>query len=138
GVCRDFDGVSRMSVGDSYCLTFTDPKLALAAVERLAEEWHAPGRPEAAHCSLSIAVHKGVLYVFRDFLHGLDLNIATLLERAVTRAAARDAIAAVAGPVRRDLSGTEWDARFRRVDVGPVEPRLKGIDVHLLARRSAA
>lgn len=137
-VCRDFDGVSRMSVGDSYCLTFADPKLALAAVERLVEEWHAPGRPEAARCSLSIGVHKGVLYAFRDFLHGLDLNIATLVERALSRAAARDAIAAVTGPVRRDMSGTEWDARFRRVDVEPSEPRLKGIEVHLLARRGAA
>ena len=138
GVCRDFDGVSRMSVGDSYYLTFADPKLALAAVERLAEEWHAPGRPEAARCSLSIGVHKGVLYAFRDFLHGLDLNIATLVERALPLAAARDAIATVTGPVRRDLSGTEWDARFRRVDVGPSEPRLKGIEIHVLARRAAA
>ena len=137
-VCRDFDGVSRMSVGDSYCLTFADPKLALAAVERLVEEWHAPGRPEAARCSLGIGVHKGVLYAFRDFLHGPDLNIATLVERALTLGPARNAIAAVTGPVRRDLSGTEWDARFRRVDVGPGEPRLKGIEIDFLVRRGAA
>jgi len=79
-LCRDFDGVRRMTAGDSYCLTFEDPKLR----------------------------------------------------------APRDAYAAVTGPVRRDLTGTEWDARFRRMDVEPSEPRLKGSEIHLLARRGAS
>jgi class 3 adenylate cyclase len=136
--CRDFDGVSRMIAGDSYCLTFADPKLAIAAVERLVEEWHAPGRAEAARCSLGIGVHKGVLYAFRDFLHGLDLNIAWAVERERGRAAAGDIMAAVTGPVRRDLSGTEWHARLRRIDVEPGEPRLKGIEIYFLARRGFA
>lgn len=132
GACRDFGGVNRLSAGDSYCLTFPDPKLALGAVERLVEQW------QNSCCPLSVAIHKGVLYVFRDFLHSPDLNIATAVERVASRAGGPDAVAFVTGKVRRELAGSEWDARLRRVDVEPSVPRLAGIEIYRLEKRGAA
>jgi class 3 adenylate cyclase len=115
-VCRDSGGTVRFSEGDSYCLTFPDAKLAIAAVERLAEEWCAPGR-EGSLCPMSLAMHKGVLYAFRDFLYGRDLNIAAAVERVASRTSPGDTVVFVTGPVWRDLVGSPWDKRFQRVDV---------------------
>jgi len=132
GACRDFSGVNRMVTGDSYCLTFPDPKLALGAVERLMEQW------DGSRCPLSVAVHKGVLYVFRDFLHSPDLNIATAVERVASRAEPSDVIALVTAKVWRELAGSEWAARLRRVDVEPSVPRLAGLEVYRLEKRGSA
>jgi class 3 adenylate cyclase len=38
-MCREFGGNNRFSSGDSYCLAFSDPDAAIAAVERLYEVW---------------------------------------------------------------------------------------------------
>ena len=38
-VCEEFGGTNRFNAGDAYCLTFSDPDRAMAATERLAQEW---------------------------------------------------------------------------------------------------
>jgi len=131
-VCRDFSGANRFSAGDSYFLTFPDARLALAAVERLAEEWRAPGHREGSLCPMGVAVHKGVLYAFRDFLYSRDLNIAAAVERVARRVSPGDTVVFVTGQVRRDLVGSAWDERFQRVDVGPSVPGLAGIEIYRL------
>src|SRR5215831_3249567 len=65
GVCREFEGTIRFSQGDSYYVTFPEAPLALAAVDRLARQWRAAGGP----CALKLAMHKGALRAFRDFLY---------------------------------------------------------------------
>ncbi len=136
-VCRDFNGANRFSAGDSYCLTFPDPRLAIAAVERLAEEWHAPERREGSRCPMSVAVHKGVLYAFRDFLYSRDLNIAAAVERVASCTAPGDTIVFVTGQVRRDLVGTTWDERFQRIDVRPSVPGLADIEIYRLGKTAS-
>ena len=131
---REFTGAIRFSAGDSYCLTFPEPALAVAAVERLSNGWRAPGRPEGSRCPMSVGVHKGTLYAFRDFLYSMDLNIAAAVERVASRTSPEDTIACVTQQVRRDLAGTAWDKRFHRIDVEPRVPRLAGIEVYRLAR----
>jgi class 3 adenylate cyclase len=136
-VCRDFNGATRLSAGDSYCLTFSDPILAIAAVERLAEEWRTPGRREGSRCPMSVAVHKGVLYAFRDFLYSPDLNIAAAVERVASRTSPGDTVVFVTGQVRRDLMGTAWDERFQRLDVKPSAPQLANIEIYRLEKRDS-
>jgi len=131
-VCRDFSGATHFSVGDSYFLTFPDARLAIAAVEQLAEEWRAPGHREGALCPMGVAVHKGVLYAFRDFVWGRDVNIAAAVERVASRLAPADTVVLVTGQVRGDLVGSEWDRRFQRVDVSPRVPVLADIEIYRL------
>jgi adenylate cyclase len=132
-VCQDFSGATRFSAGDSYCLTFPDPRLAIAAVERLAEEWRDPKRREGSRCPISIAVHKGMLYAFRDFLFSRDLNIALAVELA-GRTSQDDTMVFVTGQVHRDLLGTAWEERFQRIDILPSVPGLAGIEIYRLAK----
>ena len=118
-------------------MTFPDPELAIAAVERLAEEWGTPDRPEGSRCPMSVAVHKGVLYAFRDFLYGPDLNAATAVERVASRTSPGDTVVVVTGQVRRDLVGTAWNERFQRIDVKPSLPRLADIEIYRLGKRGS-
>jgi class 3 adenylate cyclase len=136
-VCRDFSGSQRFSIGDSYFLTFPQAQLAIAAVDRLAEEWRAPGHREGSLCPMGVAVHKGVLYVFRDFLYSRDVNIAAAVERVAGRASPGETDILVTGQVRRDLAGGAWDQRFQRVDVGPTVPALADIEIYRLGNCSA-
>jgi class 3 adenylate cyclase len=131
-VCRDFSGATHLSVGNSYLLTFPDARLAIAAVERLAEGWRAPGHREGALCPMGVAVHKGVLYAFRDFLYSRDVNIAEAVERVASRLSPADTVVLVTGQVRRDLVGSAWDERFQRLDVRPSAPRLADIEIYRL------
>jgi adenylate cyclase len=130
--CRDFSGAIHSSVGDSYFLTFPDARLAISAVERLAEEWRAPGHREGSLCPMGVAVHKGVLYAFRDFVYSRDVNIAAAVERVASRLSPADTVVLVTGQVRRDLVGSAWDERFQRVDVSPSFPVLADIEIYRL------
>jgi class 3 adenylate cyclase len=46
GVCQACGGTNRVGEADAYCVTFPDPDLTLAAVERLAQESGAFERDE--------------------------------------------------------------------------------------------
>ena len=48
--CQECRGTNRFEAGDLYCLTFPDPALAMAAVERLAQEWDAFEREKPYNC----------------------------------------------------------------------------------------
>jgi hypothetical protein len=85
GVRRECGGTNRVGEADSYCLTFPDPSLTLAAVERLAEEWGTFERGEGFRCPMNVAVHKGVLYAFRSYLYSRDLAVAVTVESATSR-----------------------------------------------------
>jgi hypothetical protein len=122
GGCREFGGTTRYSHGDAYCVTFPETALALAAVDRLARQWRVAGWP----CALGLAMHKGALHAFRDFLYSRDLWVAGSLERTIPCIARGDSIVYLTGHVRRDLAGTEWDARVERVEVANDQPVARG------------
>jgi class 3 adenylate cyclase len=132
-VCAEFSGTHRSTTGDSYVLTFPDAALAMAAVDRLAEQWNAFQHQEPERCSLNIAVHKGVLYAFRGFLLSADLNLTANVEAATKRLEASDTSIFVTGHVRKDLAGTAWDERFSPVDAGLRYPRLAELGIYRLA-----
>jgi len=131
--CRECSGTNRFEAGDSYCLTFPDPGLAMAAVERLEKEWDAFERSKGLGCPINIVVHKGDLYAFRSFLYGIDLNVAVLVERAA-RLPPGDTSIFVTRQVRLDLVGTPWHKRLQPVDVEPIVPQLAEIEVYRLGK----
>ena len=113
-------------------MTFPDASLAMAAVERLAEEWGTFERGEGLHCPINVVVHKGTLYAFRSYLWSGDLNVALGVDRATHRLPPRDTWIFVTGPVRRDLVATSWDKRLQPVDLWPTDPQLAEVEVYRL------
>jgi class 3 adenylate cyclase len=131
-MCRAYSGTNRFEAGDVYCVTFPDAGLAMAAVERLEQEWDAFERAQGLGCPIHILVHKGELYAFRSFLYGNDLNLAVWVKRATAHLPPGDTSIFVTGQVRRDLDGTPWDERLQPVDVQPITPQLAGIEIYRL------
>lgn len=125
-VCREFTGTSRFSAGDSYCLTFPEAGLALAAAQRLAREWSSFER-ETNGFRMNVIVHKGTLFAYRSYLYGTDLNVAIAVEDATHNAETADISVFITGDVHRDLAGTEWPARLKLADIHPHNPRLANV-----------
>ena len=132
--CREGSGTNRFEAGDMYCLTFPDPGLAMAAVERLEKEWDAFERGKGLGCPIHILVHKGDLYAFRSFLYGNDLNVAVWVKRATAHLPPGDTSILVTRQVRLDLVGTPWHKRLQPVDVEPIVPQLTEIEVYRLGK----
>jgi len=115
-VCHEFTGISRFSAGDSYCLTFRQASFALAAAERLAEEWLA-SETGAIGCGMNVAIHKGTLFAYRSYLYGSDLNVALAVERATHNAEPAGTSVFVTGEVYRDLADTQWRERLKLAEI---------------------
>lgn len=126
-VCHEFDGTTRFSTGDSYFLTFDDPAAALAAVERLWEIWAEPAAG-GRHCPLRLAVHRGTVFAYRSYVHGVDVDVAF-----VAQAVAREAGIYVTDVVAAALAGTGWEARLRPVEELRTSSRLRGHGLYRLA-----
>ncbi len=132
-VARELSGTVRFSVADSYCLTFANPSLAMAAAERLSQSWGAFVRQEKLPCPLNVAVHQGTLYAFRSYLYGPGLDVAAGVERASASVLAPDEGSIfVTGEVRSGLAGTVWETRLELVDI--TSPRLATIQIYRLGK----
>jgi class 3 adenylate cyclase len=135
-VAREFSGTVRFSVADSYCLTFANTSLAMAAAERLSKSWGAFVRQEKLPCPLNVAVHQGMLYAFRSYLYGPGLDVAAGVERVSAGVLAPDEGSIfVTGEVRSGLAGTVWETRLELVDVRL--PRFATIQIYRLAEPDA-
>jgi class 3 adenylate cyclase len=132
--CRECSGTNRFEAGDLYCMTFPDPSLAMAAVERLEKEWDAFDRGKGLGCPINIVVHKGEIYAFRSFLYGIDLNVAVWVKRATTSLPLGDTSIFVTRQVRRDLAGTSWYKRLQPIDIESLNPQLGEIEVCRLGK----
>jgi class 3 adenylate cyclase len=130
---REFSGTVRFSVADSYCLTFADASLAMAAAERLSKSWGAFVHQEKLPCPLNLAVHQGILYAFRSYLYGPGLDVAARVERASAGVLAPDEGSIfVTGEVRNGLAGTVWETRLELVDIRSA--RLAAIQIYRLGK----
>jgi class 3 adenylate cyclase len=128
--CREFGGTNRFGTGDGYCLTFPDPSLAMAAVERLAEGWGTFVRREGLRCPMNVVVHKGTLYAFRSYLYSRDLNLAVRVESATQRVLAGEASILVTGQARQALVGSPWEERLQPLDTGLLSPPLDEMEIY--------
>ena len=134
GTAMPGGGINRFSEGDTHCLTFSDADRAIAATERLAQAWDLFDRREQVNCQLVAALHKGVLYLYRSYAYSADLNIvAGIVDLNRSQSQSGSAIF-VTSAVQRELTGTPWFTRFRRVEMGLGDRnQLAGIEVFRLA-----
>jgi class 3 adenylate cyclase len=119
-VCREFGGMIRFTTGDAYCMTFADASLAMAAAERLSENWGTFLHQEKLSCPINVAVHRGTLYAFRSYFYGRAINVASRVESASAAVLApNEGSIFVTGEVRSHLAGTIWDARLDLIEARP-------------------
>ena len=129
-VCQEYGGINRFSDGDTHCLTFSDADRAMAATERLAQDWDLFDRREQVNCQLVAALHKGMLYLYRSYAYSADLNIVAGIVDINRSQSQTGSASFVTGEVQRELTGTPWGTRFRRVEMGLGDRnQLAGIDV---------
>lgn len=135
-ICQGFGGINRFSNGDTHCLTFPDADQAMAATERLAQDWDLFDRAEQLNCQLVAALHKGTLYLFRSYVYSADLNIVAGIVDLNRSQSQTGSATFVTGEVQRALTGTPWITRFRRVEMGVGDRnQLAGIDIFRLEPR---
>jgi len=129
---REFAGTIRFNLGDSYCITFEEAGQAIGGAERLSGSWDAALR-EQFRCAMSIGLHRGKVYMFRSFLFGRDVWVASRLQNATAKllASGENGIF-VTGAVSSALFGTPWHNRLQPVALLPVPAALAGIEVYRL------
>ena len=135
-ICQQFGGINRFSAGDAHCLTFSDAERAMAATERLVQDWDLFDRREQVNCRMVAALHKGTLHLFRSYVLSAALNVvAGIVDISRSQSQTGSAIF-VTGEVQRELRGTPWISRFQRVEMGLGDRnQLAGIDVFRLEPR---
>jgi class 3 adenylate cyclase len=135
---REFGGTIRFNVGDSYCLTFTEAAHAIRGAERLTQTWNAIRHSEQFGCTISIGLHRGTLYVFRSFLYGRDVWIASQLQSASAKLLESNENGIfVTGAVRSGLLGTQSHNRLQPVTSQPVPAALLGIELYRLCNEAS-
>lgn len=133
-ICREFAGAHRFDVGDASCMTFEDIDRALAAAERLTDQWDAFNRRERLGCSMVVAVHKGDLYLFRSHLYSNDVNIVSGMVDSTRSLSGSDSSIFVTGPIQREVAGTARYPRLRPVDLPAAPQQLAGLGVFRLEK----
>ena len=109
---------------------------AMAATERLAQDWDFFDRREQLNCAMVAALHKGTLYLFRSYVYSADLNVVAGLVDINRSQSQTGSATFVTGEVQRELTGTPWITRFQRVEMGLGDRnQLAGIDVFRLEPR---
>lgn len=127
---REFGGVARLSVGDSYYLTFAEASQLMAAAERLSADWNATSREVRFNCAINIALHRGRICAFRSFLYGDGILIAGRVQEASHQVLADgDGGVFVTSAVRDDLVATPWQSRLQPVAVKLRGARYSAMDI---------
>jgi adenylate cyclase len=131
---REFDGTIRYSLGDSYCVTYAVASQMVAAASRLSEQWRAASKGQSFRSGLNIALHRGKICVFRSFLYGDAIMVASQVQEASTGALAdREGGVFVTDPVRDALSGGPWEDRLRPVALERLKARFPALKVYRLS-----
>ena len=135
---REFAGTIRFNLGDSYCITFEEAGQAIGGAERLSGSWDAALR-EQFRCAMSIGLHRGKVYMFRSFLFGRDVWVASRLQNATAKllASGENGIF-VTGAVSSALFGTPWHNRLQPVALLPLPAALSGMEVYRLRNETVS
>ena len=133
-VCRTFSGVNRFSIGDAHCMTFDAPDNALAAAERLVQNWDAFNKQMAAECTIAVGVHKGSVNLFRSYAYSRDINIGAAV---VDADHGPESSILMTDLVRRDLGAGVWKGRLEPVVIKSNRRNtLDGIEVFRVRLRA--
>jgi class 3 adenylate cyclase len=135
-ICQEFGGINRFSAGDAHCLTFSDADRAMAATERLAQDWDLFDRREQLNCGMTAALHKGTLCLFRSYVLGTALNVVAGIVDSSRSQSQTGSEIFLTGEVQRELTGSHWISRLHRVEIGLGDRnQLGGIDIFRLGPR---
>jgi class 3 adenylate cyclase len=126
---REFAGTVRLSVGDSYCLTFPDAFRAMSAAERLGRDWAAASREQEFNLPINLCLHRGTLCTFRSFVYGAGyLGTVDALGTSVRRLGGNEGNIFVTSAMQESLHGSPWHGRLELLfsDLGLARfPELK-------------
>jgi class 3 adenylate cyclase len=132
---RDLGGTIHFGFGDSYCLTFPDTAMLMAAAEQLACEWEMIRRDECADHAITISLHRGKISMFRSFLYGEGFRIASRMPRALAEVLQHNEGGVfVTGPLRDDLYGSSWHNRLQPLTLDPGSAHSIGLNIYRLLR----
>lgn len=131
GVAREFDGMTRFSVGDSYFLTFTEAARIVGAAEHLTRNWKTASHDERSGCGMHIVLHRGSINAFRTFLYGEGMmaagRVLTASKQLLTE---HESGVFVTEAVRDRLPGSPWHNRLRPLALKA--EGFPGLDVYRL------
>lgn len=136
-VAREFSGTIRSSLYDNYWITYSEASHVMAAAERLSRAWETVDQGKELKCGINIAVHRGMIRMFRSFLFGIDMSIVARVQEASTELLAADEGGIfVTSVVRNELSGGPWYGRLRPVALTRRATQFPEYDVYRLASAS--
>jgi class 3 adenylate cyclase len=110
-------GTIRYSIGDTYCLTFSEPALALTAVDEICRTWQAYIQETRDACPIIAGIHQGDLAMFRAYLYGEAITRTFRLQQfgsALHPYPSQNCVV-VSGRVYDLVAGTVWQERLRQV-----------------------
>ena len=114
--CRDFGGNNRFSSGDAHCLTFPDAMQAISAASWVVQEWSAFDLSSQIHCPMVVAVHKGLIHLYKSYAYSRDISIvANLIDSDRSYS---ESTVITTEMVRNELADTSWYTRLRPMDIG--------------------
>jgi class 3 adenylate cyclase len=133
GAARKFGGTMRSSLHDNYWITFPEASQVIEAAEWLGDSWNKADPGKGLKCGINIAVHRGMLRMFRSFLFGIDMSIVQRVQEASTQLlAAHEGGIFVTGTVHGDLRNTPWYNRLKPVTLSGADIHFPGLDVYRL------
>jgi class 3 adenylate cyclase len=123
----EFAGTVRVSIGDSYYVTFPDAPSAMSAANRLSRDWATASREQEFDCAINLCLHCGSFNAFRSFLYGDGIYIvARALEASVRLVGGNEGNIFATSPVRDNLQGSPWHTRLQPLALElPWSPELK-------------
>lgn len=131
-VCEEYGGTIRLIIGDAYLLTFPSASLALAAIEKLCQNWGNFIRDNQIDCGLGIGVSQGDLYIFRSCIYGQDINIALKLEyisSLICPSKNKNSVI-VSKRIKDEVGNTDWCEKLQKIE----EIANLDNDLHKLSR----
>src|SRR5438034_4490145 len=127
--CEIFGGTIRMFLGDACFMTFPESQSAIAAVELLTDEWEKFTRENQISCSIRVGVNKGDIHLFRSYLYGEAINVASALEDLAGKLSSTERTCVlISGQVRREVTGSVWEERLQRIELPENALPPRGID----------
>ena len=132
---RELRGTIHLGFGDSYCLTFPDAAMLIAAADQLAHEWEMIIRDEWVDHAITISLHRGEIHMFRSFVYGEGFRVAARLPRALAETLRyNEGGVFVTDRLRDDLHGSPWHNRLQHFILHKSNADQSGLGIYRLMR----
>jgi class 3 adenylate cyclase len=138
GIAREFDGVVRFSVGDSYLVTFAQADRAMAAADRIDRDWQTKRHSDRPGGGIHMVLHRGTINIFRSFLYGDGSMVAGRVLAATTPVlVGTEGGVFITNAFRDQLSSDPWHSQLEAVVLERPAASIVGVEVYRLCREEA-